>query len=197
VNGIEFFLGIAQAGQYATDGVEAELDTKAPQRVHFIQAGLIRSAHGRDDKKPDGIFPRRARNKWPGSLSAISVFSRNGQSFSSQGFPRFSAAELTRFFIALFKLEPFEEAVILNLLLQDAHGLFNIVVVDLDCDFLQLSRPLLSIERQFALQCASMVDQFVQVFNKQKHITQALMMRKQKIIISRNISIRRRNVIAR
>jgi len=42
-----------------------------------------------------------------------------------------------------------------------------------------------------------MVDQFVQVFNKQKHITQALMMRKQKIIISRNISIRRRNVIAR
>jgi hypothetical protein len=30
------FLGIAQSVQYATDGVEAELDTKAPQRVHFI-----------------------------------------------------------------------------------------------------------------------------------------------------------------
>jgi hypothetical protein len=178
VNGIEVFLGIAQTGQYATDGVEAELDTKAPQRVHFIQAGLIRIAHGRDDKKPGGIFPRRARNKWPGSLSAIPVFSRNGQSFSSQGFPRFSAAELTRFFIALFKLEPFEKAVILNLFLEDAHGLFNIVVVDLDCDFLQLSRPLLSIERHFALQCESMVGQFVQVFNKKAHIAQAFLMRK-------------------
>jgi hypothetical protein len=180
VNGIEVFLGIAQTGQYATDGVEAELDTEAPQRVHFIQAGLIRFAHGRDDKKPGGIFPRRARNKWPGSLTAIPIFSRSGQSFSSQGFPRFSTAELTRFFIALFQLEPFEEAVILNLLLQDAHGLFNIVVVDLDCDFLQLSRPLLSIERHFTLQCESMVGQFAQVLNKLLHITQTFLMRKQK-----------------
>jgi hypothetical protein len=135
-------------------------------------------AHGRDDKKPDGIFSRRVRNKWSGSLTAIPVFARNGQPFSSQGFPRFSTAELTRFFIALFELEPFEETVILNLLLQDAHGLFNIIVVDLDCDFLQLSRPLLSIERHFALQCDSMVGQFAQVFNKQKHITQASLMRK-------------------
>jgi len=41
-----------------------------------------------------------------------------------------------------------------------------------------------------------MVGQFAQVFNKQKHITQASLMRKKKIITSRNISIRRRNVIA-
>ena len=143
VNGIEVFLGIAQTGQYATDGVEAELDTEAPQRVHFIQAGLIRFAHGRDDKKPGGIFPRRARNKWPGSLTAIPIFSRSGQSFSSQGFPRFSTAELTRFFIALFELEPFEETVILNLLLQDSHGLFNVIVDNPDFNILQIPRPLL------------------------------------------------------
>jgi hypothetical protein len=41
-----------------------------------------------------------------------------------------------------------------------------------------------------------MVGQFVQVFNKQAHITQASLMRKKKIITSRNISIRRRSVVA-
>lgn len=109
------------------------------------------------------------------ALTAVPVFARSGQAFSSQGFPRFSTAELARLLIALFEFKTFEEAVILNLFLQDAHGLFNIVVVDLDCDFLQLSRPLLPTERHFALHRESMVGHFDDALNKQVHITQALL----------------------
>jgi hypothetical protein len=35
----------------------------------------------------------------------------------------------------------------LDLFLEDPHGFFKIVVIDSDCDFLQLTRPFLSINR--------------------------------------------------
>jgi hypothetical protein len=62
--------------------------------------------------------------------------------FAAQRFALLAAPEFTRLFIAFFQLQPFEETVVLNLFLQNAHRLFNIVIVDFDCNFLQVTRPL-------------------------------------------------------
>jgi len=62
--------------------------------------------------------------------------------FAAQRFSLLAAPELARLFVAFFKLQPFEKAVVLDLLFQNAHRLFNIVVVDFDCNFLQMTRPL-------------------------------------------------------
>jgi hypothetical protein len=57
------------------------------------------------------------------------------------GFALFAAAVFTRLFIVFFQLQPFEQAIVLNLFLQNPHGLFKVVVVNLDRDFLQTASP--------------------------------------------------------
>jgi len=50
-------------------------------------------------------------------------------------------------FVTLFQFQTLEESVILNFLLQNAHGLFDVIVDDFDLDFLQQYRPLRAVGR--------------------------------------------------
>jgi hypothetical protein len=72
-----------------------------------------------------------------------SLASGSSNALSSDGFTLFTPFILTWFFIAFFKLEPLEKPIVLNLLFQNPHGLFQIVVKNLDLNFLHLFRPLL------------------------------------------------------
>ena len=72
-----------------------------------------------------------------------------GNAFAAQRFALFAAPEFTRLFVAFFQLQPFEEAVVLNFFLQNAHRFFDIIIVNFDCDFLQISRPLPAIGIDF------------------------------------------------
>lgn len=94
-------------------------------------------------KNPAGlILAGFAKVVWV-KLPAVAFLTGRGQPFSPQGLPRFSAAEFARLLIALLEFEPLEQTVILNLLLQNPHGLFDVIIIDLDRYFLQISRPLL------------------------------------------------------
>ena len=73
--------------------------------------------------------------------SSVAVLSRCCNSFPSQGLTHLSAAKFTRLFVTFFQFKPFEQTVVLNFLLQDPHGLFDIVVVYFDCYFLQITPP--------------------------------------------------------
>jgi hypothetical protein len=78
-------------------------------------------------------------------LSSVSGFGCR-QSLSSQSFALFATAKFTRLFIALFQFQPFEKAVVLNFLLQNAHCFFDVVVNNPDFNILQIPRPLLATE---------------------------------------------------
>jgi hypothetical protein len=67
--------------------------------------------------------------------------SRN--TFSAKGFALLAAPELAGFFVALFQLQTLEKTIILDLFLQYAHGLLDVVVDDPDFNVFQISRPLL------------------------------------------------------
>ena len=101
-----------------------------------------------DDKKPGSVFhlPGFVKISDLALPAAVSVLSGSSQSFPSQSFALFSAPELARLFIALFQFEPFEKAVILNFFLQNPHRLFNVIIKNLNLNFLQTPRPLLSIK---------------------------------------------------
>jgi hypothetical protein len=71
------------------------------------------------------------------SLTESALASGGGDALSTQGFAFFATTVLTRFLIAFLKLQPFEQAVILNFFLQNPHGLFKIVVEDLDFNCFQ------------------------------------------------------------
>ncbi len=75
--------------------------------------------------------------------SAVFGRTSSGQPFSSQSFAHLATSVFTRLFIALLKLKPFKQTIVLNLLFQDPHGLFNIVVDDPDFNIFQIPRPLL------------------------------------------------------
>jgi len=62
----------------------------------------------------------------------VSPASGGGDTLSAQGLTFFAATILTRFLVAFFQLQAFEQAVILNLLFENAHSLFEIVVEDFD-----------------------------------------------------------------
>ena len=66
---------------------------------------------------------------------------RGGNAVSSLRFPLLAAAVLAGFLVALLELQALEKSVILNLLLQNAHGFFDVIVNDFDLDFLQQYRP--------------------------------------------------------
>ncbi len=70
-----------------------------------------------------------------------------GNPLAPQRFALFATTVFAWLFIAFFQLQALEQAVILDLFLEDPHGFFKIVVIDSDCDFLQLTRPFLSINR--------------------------------------------------
>jgi len=66
---------------------------------------------------------------------------RQSNPLSSLRFALLAPPEFARLLVALFQLQAFEETVILNLLLQNAHCFFNIVVKDFDFDFFHSHRP--------------------------------------------------------
>jgi hypothetical protein len=138
---------VAQAFEHAAHGVETEFDPEAPQPEHLFQASAV-GVHF-FVKKPGRAVP--ARRAWIGvmgrlSAAAVSIFARVCDSFSAQGFAHFSAPVLAWLLVAFFQLEPFEKTVVLNLFLQNAHRLLDVIVVDFDRYFLQKYRPLRPIE---------------------------------------------------
>ena len=72
-------------------------------------------------------------------------------------FALLATPELAGFFIAFFEFEPFEKTIVLDLFLQNTHGLFKVVVVDLDCDFLQPFRPLLTAGKVSDVDCSTQI----------------------------------------
>ena len=72
-----------------------------------------------------------------------SLASGSSNSLSSDGLTLFAPFIFAGFFITFFQLEPLEKAIVLNLFFQYTHGLFQIVIKNLDLNFLHLFRPLL------------------------------------------------------
>lgn len=68
-----------------------------------------------------------------------------GNPLSTLRFALLAASELARLFVAFFKLQPLEKAVVLNFFLQNTHGFFEIVIEYFNFDFLQIYRPFLNI----------------------------------------------------
>jgi len=56
-------------------------------------------------------------------------------------FALFAAAVFARLFIVLFQLQTLEQTIVLDLFFQNSHGLFKVVVMNLDRDFLQPASP--------------------------------------------------------
>jgi len=57
------------------------------------------------------------------------------------GFALFAATVFARLFIIFFQLQTFEQAIVLNFFLQDPHGFFKVVIMNLDRDLLQPASP--------------------------------------------------------
>jgi len=72
-----------------------------------------------------------------------SLASGSSNSLSPDGFTLFAPLIFAGFFITFFQLEPLEKTIVLNLFFQNTHGLFQIVIKNLDLNFLHLFRPLL------------------------------------------------------
>ena len=133
-------LGIAQAVEDAGDGRQAEDNAESSHAVHSIEAfGVGGGWHGGDslpNKNPAG------RRSLPGHVVkrvslTVSPASRNSDALPAQGLTFFATTELTRFLIAFFKLQSFEETIVLNFFLQNPHGFFEIVVEDFDFNCFQ------------------------------------------------------------
>jgi hypothetical protein len=92
----------------------------------------------RQEKNPAGVPPGFNVGVWE---LAPARGPRGGNALSSLRFPLLAAAVLAGFFVALLELQALEKPVILNLLLQNAHGFFDVIVNDFDLDFLQQYRP--------------------------------------------------------
>jgi len=67
-----------------------------------------------------------------------------GNALTPYRFALFALPVLARLFVAFLELETLEQTVILNLLFQNAHGLFKVIVKNPYFDVLQISRPLRS-----------------------------------------------------
>lgn len=87
----------------------------------------------------------------------VSPASCSGNALASQGLTLFATTELTRFLVAFFQLQAFEETIVLNFLLQNAHGLFEIVVENFDFNCFQTgSTPFFPITPSNGLGCFSL-----------------------------------------
>ena len=69
-----------------------------------------------------------------------------GNALPALRFALLAPPELARLLVALLQLQALEQAVILNLLLQNADGLFDVIVDDSDFDFLQRYPPLVPLK---------------------------------------------------
>ena len=86
----------------------------------------------RQELIPAGLFvENRLSVSAPGS----------GYSLAPQRFTLFAASVLAGFLIAFFKLQPFEQPVILNFFLQNAHGFLKVIVVNFYLNCFQTSSP--------------------------------------------------------
>jgi hypothetical protein len=70
-----------------------------------------------------------------------SLASGSSNSLSSDGFTLFAPFVFAWFFITFFKFESLEKSIVLNFLFQNTHGLFQIVIKNLDLNFLHLFAP--------------------------------------------------------
>jgi hypothetical protein len=67
----------------------------------------------------------------------VSSASCSSDALSAQGLTFFATTILARLFVALLELQALEQPVVLNFFLQNAHGLFKIVVEDSDFNCFQ------------------------------------------------------------
>ncbi len=102
------------------------------------------AARHRHEKNPAGIPP--GSGCWGWRLTPARG-SRCCYAFSSLRFSLLATSVLAWLFVTLFQFQALEESVILNFLLQNAHGLFDVIVDDFDLDFLQQYRPFRSVGR--------------------------------------------------
>jgi len=65
-----------------------------------------------------------------------------GDAMPPQGLSLFSAPKFAGLFLAFFQLQSLEQAVVLNLFFQNAHGLFKVIFQHLDLDIFQPVSPL-------------------------------------------------------
>jgi hypothetical protein len=71
------------------------------------------------------------------SLLPVSPASRSSNALTTKRFTLFSTTVLARLLVAFFKLQALKQAIVLNLLFQNAHGFFEIVVEDFDFNCFQ------------------------------------------------------------
>ena len=79
-------------------------------------------------------------------LASIAGCFGGRNAFSAKGFALLPAPEFAGLFVALLQLQTLEKTIILDLFLQDAHGLLDVIVDDPDFNVFQISRPLLALK---------------------------------------------------
>ena len=140
VDGFVATVGVAEAGKNPADGGKPQFDPKTPEAKEGLEAGNavfgLRHRHektrwGRSHRVWFNGFQRLASACGPG----------RGNAFSSLRFALLASPKFARLFVAFLQLQALEKAVILDLLFQNAHCFFDVIVNDPDFDFLQLYRP--------------------------------------------------------
>ena len=76
-----------------------------------------------------------------GGLLLVTPTSGSRNALPPKCFALFAPFEFAGFFVAFFQLQPLKKAIVLDLLFQNAHGFFEVIVVNLDFDFFQPSPP--------------------------------------------------------